>query len=296
MLLSEAYNLFTHREIVLKGGADKTRRNYETSLNSLLAAVGDIPVALVTLEHVARWQEYQYKLGHQSSTIKSNQGTLRCVLRFLKKHGVDVLDYRDIELPKVNKKKHVVLDYSEVQDMIDATDSPRDKAIVACLFSTGCRISELLDLNRGDIVNGEATVLGKGSKLRPVFFDDKALEYLDEYLATRKDRLPPLFISGQYRRITVSRVEQILHILSQHAGIEKVVTPHVFRHSNITNYIINGAPMGVVSRMAGHSSIKTTLDIYTHVPDDSMRDVANNFRQMKKPGVVRTNHQALSGL
>src|SRR5690606_18641400 len=103
------------------------------------------------------------------------------------------------------------------------------------------------------------------------------------------DKIPALFISGQYRRITVSRVEQILHVLSAYAGLEKIVTPHVFRHSAITDYISNGAPMGIVSRLAGHASIKTTLDIYTHVTDDTLRDTAKHFRHMKKTSPVATN-------
>lgn len=277
MTLSEAFSHYCRTEITLKGGADKTRRNYTTAQNSLLTAIGDLPVQLLTLEHVHSWIEYMQSLGHQPSTIKSSLTCLRCVFKCLKKQQYRVIDWRDIELPKVPRKKHVVLDYSEVQEMIDAAANPRDKAIVACLFATGCRISELLNLNRGDIINGEAVVLGKGSKLRPVFFDKTALEALQSYLDTRHDNIPALFISGQYRRITVCRVEQILHVLAAEAGIDKNVTPHVFRHSTITDYIQNGAPMGIVQRMAGHSSIKTTMDIYTHVSDDTLRDVAKRY-------------------
>lgn len=277
MTLSQAFANYCRLEITLKGGADKTRRNYQTAINSFSAVIGDLPVQLITLEHVQAWVDYMQSLGHQPSSVKSSLSHMRCVFKFLRKQQFRVIDYRDIELPKVPKKKHEVLDYSEVQSMIDAATNLRDKAIVACLFSTGCRISELLNLNRGDIQNGEATVLGKGSKLRPVFFDKTALEALESYLDTRHDNIPALFISGQYRRITVCRVEQILHVLAAEAGIEKNVTPHVFRHSTITDYIQNGAPMGIVQRMAGHDSIKTTLDIYTHVSDDTLRDVAKRY-------------------
>lgn len=266
-----------YNEIKLAGRADKTRRNYVTAQHSLIAAIGDIPVSLLTLEHVSRWLEYMQGLANQPSTIKTNLCKLRQVLKYVKRRQVSVLDYRDIELPSIKRNPHVVLDYTEVQQLIDATDSARDKAIVACLFATGCRVSELLNLNREDIVNGEAVVMGKNSKQRAVFFDDKSLKYLDEYLASRKDKLPPLFISGQYRRITVSRVEQIIHVLTAYAGLDKIVTPHVFRHSNITDYIANGAPMGLVQAMAGHASITTTLNIYTHVPTKALRDTAKKY-------------------
>lgn len=277
MTLSEAFTNYCHIEVTIKGGADKTRRNYMTACNSLKTVVGDIPIQLLTLEHIQSWVNYMQSLGHQPSSVKSSLSHLRCVYKCLRKQGYEVLDYRDIELPKVPRKAHVVLDYSEVRGMINAATNLRDRAIVACLFSTGCRISELLNLNRGDIQNGEAVVLGKGSKLRPVFFDKTALEALESYLDTRHDHIPALFISGQYRRITVCRVEQILHVLAAEAGIEKNVTPHVFRHSTITDYIQNGAPMGIVQRMAGHASIKTTLDIYTHVSDNTLRETMRKY-------------------
>lgn len=277
MLASQAFDIFIQREIVLKGGADKTRKNYLCGKRSFLYCIGDIPVELISLENVAAWQDYMQRNGNQQSSIKSRLCELRQLLKFLSKFNMSVMNYRQIELPNVKRRTHVVLDYSEIQQIIDAAASLRDKAIVACLFATGCRVSELLNLNRNDIVNGEATVMGKGSKQRPVFFDDKSLQYLTQYLQTRKDTLPPLFVSGQYRRITVSRVEQIIHVLTAHAGIDKIVTPHVFRHSNITDYIVNGAPMGIVQAMAGHSSIKTTLDIYTHVPTQALRDTAKNY-------------------
>lgn len=277
MLISEAFALFIKEEVIQKDGADKTRRNYETALHSLQAAIGDLPVTFVTLDHVSLWQSYMQSLGNQPNSIKGYLCKLRCVLKFLKKRQVNVLDYRDIELPRVLRKRRVILDYSEIQKMIDAGANDRDKAIIACLFATGCRISELLNLNRDDIKNDEAIVLGKGSKPRTVYFDSTAMEYLNTYLQARKDRLPPLFISGQYRRITVSRVEQILHVVSAYAGLEKNVTPHVFRHSTISDYIANGAPMHHVQRLAGHASIGTTIDIYTQVPDPVIRETARKY-------------------
>lgn len=276
MLVSEAFGAFL-LDRALGNGSAKTRRNYLSCQKSVLICLGDIPIEVLTLEHVQRWQAYLNQSGHQQSTIKANLCQLRCVLKFLKRRGMNVLDYRDIELPSIKRREHVVLDYSEVQQMIDATDNPRDKAIIACLFSTGCRISELLNLNCEDIIGNQAIVTGKGSKQRTVFFDEKALKYLEEYLETRSDNLPPLFISGQYRRITVTRVEQIIHVLTAGAGIDKIVTPHVFRHSTITDYIQNGAPMPMVQKIAGHASIQTTIDIYTHVSNPVIKETFTKY-------------------
>lgn len=277
MIISEAFDLYIFEGIKLQGGAEKTQKNYVTAKSSILQAIGDIPVALVSLDHVTRWKLFMDSRGNQVNTIKGNLGRLRSVLAFLKARGIAVMDYRDITLPKVERKGIQPLDYEEVQAIIDVASNPRDKAIVACLFSTGCRVSELLNLNRGDIIQGTARVIGKGSKIRPVYFDKTALELLEAYEDGRKDRLPPLFISGQYRRLTVSRVEQILHVLASEAGIEKNVTPHVFRHSTITDYIKNGADMYAVQKIAGHASIQTTLNIYTHLSDKYTKEAFDKF-------------------
>jgi integrase/recombinase XerD len=202
--------------------------------------------------------------------MQNNLSKLRAVLFFLRKRGFNVIDPREIELPTVKPKTPVFLDYSEVQSIIDVATSIRDKAIVSCLFSTGCRISELMNLNIDDVTGQEVVVLGKGSKYRTVYMDDKAWGFLTEYLSSRCDKLPPLFVSGQYRRLTVSRVQQILHCLESAAGVEKNVTPHVFRHTFATDLIRNGAHILSVKEMLGHANLSTT-QIYTHVTNPQLQ-------------------------
>lgn len=278
MLVSEAFDFFIFKKVRLEGGADKTRRNYESGCKSFVAALGDFPVELLTIDHVTRWQMHMASRGNENSSIKGNLGKLRSVLRYLKKERrMNVMDYRDIELPPVRRKEIIVLDYTEVQQIMDAATNLRDKAIVACLFSTGCRISELLNLDKDSIEDDVAMVMGKGSKPRPVYFDQTAIQAVQAYLDTRHDKIPALFISGQYRRITVSRVEQILHCLAAEAGVEKNVTPHLFRHSTITDYLANGAEMHEVKGIAGHASIQTTVNIYGHLQEKHSRETFRKY-------------------
>lgn len=271
MLLREAFAQYIFEEIQLKNGAEKTRKNYTTSLNSISSVLGDIPAKLLTIQHITRWKMHMDARGNSASTIKHQLCHIRSVLRFLKRRGYDVLDYRMIDLPKVTRSKPTYLEYGEVQKVIDAADNIRDKAIIACLFSTGCRISELLNLNIEDVQTQEVTVLGKGSKYRRVYIDDKAWRYLHDYLSTRKDRIPALFVSGQYRRITVSRVQQILHVLQADAGIEKNLTPHVMRHSYATDLVVNGADIMAVKELMGHRTVKTT-EVYTHLSQNHLKE------------------------
>ncbi len=275
MLLSEAFTLYESHVMEYKGLKPKTRQNYRSALSSFVRTIGDIPAELITLDTFVVWKSDMDRRGHSDATTKGNLIRARVVMTFLKQRGVKVFDPRDIDMPKLRKKKPVWLNYEEVKCIIEAATNPRDKAMLSLLFSTGCRISEMLGLNVEDVAdNDEPMVCGKGDKYRAVYIDVHARKYLNEYLLTRKDNFKPLFLSGQRARITVSRVEQIVHECTLRAGIDKRVTPHTFRHSTITDYMLNGAPMAVVQKIAGHSSIQTTINIYTHLQDDDVRKVA----------------------
>lgn len=264
MTLTEAFTLYTFEEVKLKGGAEKTLRNYNTVLNSILSALADIPIEMIDHQAVIRWKMHMHSKGKQPSTIKSELGKLRQILKYLKDHNYKVMDYRDIDLPRVVRKESTWLDVDEIKLMIEACTNIRDKAIVMALFSSGGRISEVLSLNRNSIVDGKAEVLSKGSKWVTLYFDNNTIRTINEYLDSRNDKIPALFISGQYRRITVSRVEQIFHVLEAEAGIEKNVTPHVMRHSFATDLLTNGADLKTVQEHLNHSSIMTTM-VYAHM-------------------------------
>lgn len=264
MTIGEAFERFIFDEIKLRNGADKTARNYSSVLNSFVTACGDVPVELITYDTIIRWKMYMDSTGNQPSSMSSSLSKLRQVFRYLIRHSVKVIDPRDIELPKVFVKEAEWLTVKEIRAMLDSASSLRDKALISALFSSGGRVSEVLSLDRDSIQNNKAQVVGKGSKLITLYFDDSAMKHINAYLESRSDKLKPLFISGQYRRITVSRVEQIMHILAGEAVIEKNVTPHVFRHSFATDLLTNGADVIVAKELLNHSSVQTTQR-YLHV-------------------------------
>lgn len=266
MTISDAFNQFCFEEIKLKNGADKTRRNYNCVLNSFIKYCGDPPVELVTYDHVIRWKMLLDKQGVATSTISSYLSKLRAVLKYLRKRHLNVIDYRDIELPRVIVKEPDYLDYTEVQEMINATDNLRDKALLACLWSSGGRIAEVLSLDRDGIANNQAVVLGKNSKYVTLYIDKHAQNYVRSFLDTRKDKLPAIFISSQMRRMTVQRAEQIVNQIAGELGFTKRVTPHTFRHSFATDLLKNGADLRSVQTLLHHSNITTTMR-YTHVSD-----------------------------
>jgi site-specific recombinase XerD len=193
----------------------------------------------------------------------------------------------------VHRKQVTFLHYDEVIRLTEQIDIAsekglRDRAILELLFSSGLRVSELVNLNRDHIntKRREFMVRGKGQKDRPVFISQAASDWVDRYLDSRQDTLAPLFISysrnvetdtsGDYRRLTARSIQRMVSKYARLAGITKHVSPHTMRHSFATDLLMNGADLRSVQSMLGHSNIATT-QIYTHVTDAHLKDVYEKF-------------------
>jgi integrase/recombinase XerC len=157
----------------------------------------------------------------------------------------------------------------------------RDHAVLEVLYSTGCRVSELvaLDLADLDLATGTALVTGKGDKQRNVFLGGSALAALRAYLGQRArraagdpDSLAALFLNQRGRRVTDRGVRYILSGWLARAGLGKRVTPHTFRHSFATHLLDRGADIRAVQELLGHASLSTT-QVYTHVGLDRLKKV-----------------------
>lgn len=291
MTISEAFD-YSIKEMRRERRADKTIRNYITALNSLLEATPDIPIQLLTQQHIDQWKDYMIRGSCQNSYLAKQISCLKGVLTYLHEGlKLEVLNPVLVKGVKVKRKTDQVwLTPPEIQSILDVTENPRDKAMVALLFSLGCRPSEMINLNREDVIHDSFTIENeKTGADYPVFIAPYARKALNEYFETRKDKLRPLFISGQYRRITLSRFEQILHVIADAAQQEfpeawekeKNVTPYALRHSHGTDLFLNGADIREVQDALGHASIQTT-QIYTHVPDSRRRQVRENYHTKLK--------------
>jgi integrase/recombinase XerC len=162
----------------------------------------------------------------------------------------------------------------------------RDRAVLETLYSTGCRISELvaLDLSDVDLRNRAARVMGKGSKERMVFLGGEALAALKAYMEGRRAHVRPgaggsdpdaqraLFVNQRGRRITDRGVRFVLASYLRAANLGKKVTPHTFRHSFATHLLDRGADIRAVQELLGHSSLSTT-QVYTHVGLERLKKV-----------------------
>jgi site-specific recombinase XerD len=146
--------------------------------------------------------------------------------------------------------------------MRDNCENLRDLAIIDMLASTGMRVGELVGLNRADVdfESRECIVFGKGSKERPVYFDARTKIHLKNYLDSRTDDDPALFVSllKPHCRLKISGVEIRLRELGRKLGITKV-HPHKFRRTLATRAIDKGMPVEQVQKLLGHVKIDTTM-------------------------------------
>jgi site-specific recombinase XerD len=165
----------------------------------------------------------------------------------------------------------------------------RDRAMLEVLFSTGLRVSELVSLNRDqvDTKRREFGVIGKGRRPRVVFLSDRAVKWLDEWLARRDDEWQPVFIrlaqrrpdltaDGQEMRLTSRSVQRVVDGYCRKAHLSIKITPHGIRHSFATDLLSNGAGLRDVQEMLGHKNIATT-QIYTHVTQPQLKKVHEKF-------------------
>lgn len=235
---------------------------------------------------------------------------VRAFLKYLAKRDVDTLSAEKIELAKSPAREVEIMTNDEVQRIKDAVKHEeneiarfRDTAILELLFSSGVRISELVQLKQKQLNfdRGEFTVRGKGDKLRLVFMSEEAAKMIKAYLKKRDDNNPALFVShsqignnvekqmqamtaksDQHNAagLTARSVQRLVKKYAGLAGIMHKVTPHTFRHSFATDLLQNGADIRSVQTLLGHASI-TTTQIYTHVTNQQLREVHKKFHNKK---------------
>jgi site-specific recombinase XerD len=294
-----------------KNRSPKTRANYERYLKEFFAAAHiraarDITEARIREFRVAlarrlarRSPAYRTgRLGKDGARPlkKITQSyyviAIRNFLKYLVKRDLSPLAPDKIELPKTPTRQIEVLDYKELERLVESPRGAgaralRDRAILETLFSTGLRLSELCALDRHlDLARGEVTVRGKGDKLRVVFFSPRATLAIAHYLKKRGDALPALFLSytragKPLDRITPRAVERLVAERAAEAGIPKRVHPHHLRHAFATDLLMNGADLRSVQELLGHANVATT-QVYTHLTNQTLREAHTAFHGKRR--------------
>ena len=247
----------------VEGCSAKSLRYYESTLKNMLFVL-DRPVKHITTDDLRKYlDDYQKNGSAGKVTIDNIRRILSSFFSWLEEENL-ILKSPMRRIHKVKTGTTVKETYSDeaLEIMRDNCESTRDLAIIDLLASTGMRVGELVNLNRADIDynNRECVVVGKGDKERLVYFDARTKIHLGNYLESRTDENPALFVSLQrpHDRLQISGVEIRLRELGRKLNIPKV-HPHKFRRTLATMAIDKGMPIEQVQQLLGHQSVDTTL-------------------------------------
>ncbi|HEX5025290.1 MAG TPA: site-specific tyrosine recombinase XerD [Agriterribacter sp.] len=209
-----------------------------------------------------------------------------CLLENITKTDPTVL----LSSPKLKRTLPDTLSFEEIESIIGQIDlskpeGVRNKAILETMYSSGLRVSELVNLKLSNLYLdvGFIRVTGKGDKERLIPIGEAAIKHITIYrehirvhIGVKKGEEDILFLNRRGSRMTRVMIFVIIKALAQHAGITKNISPHTFRHSFATHLVEGGADLRAVQEMLGHESI-TTTEIYTHLDRDYLRDTLQRF-------------------
>jgi len=253
----------------------------------------------VTSRHLQGFLEYVNELG---MSAYSQARILSGIKAFYKYLIFEELVENDptslIEGPKVGRKLPDTLSFHEIEKLLEAVDlstpeGQRNRAMLELLYSSGLRVSELVNLRLNNIDADEEflRVTGKGNKERIVPVGRDALKYAKIYIeevrgrtphkSPKKGSEPYIFLNRNGGKLSRIMVFTIIKGLARTIGLKKTISPHTFRHSFATHLIEGGADLRAVQEMLGHESI-TTTEIYTHLDRDYLRQVVREFHPRGK--------------
>jgi site-specific recombinase XerD len=178
---------------------------------------------------------------------------------------------RRIKAIKIKKIIKEPFSEMEMEKIRKSAENTRDRALVEFLYSTGCRVSEVvnIDLNDVDFVHNSIVVTGKGNKQREVYLSDRAEFWLENYLKERTDNETALFIGKGVKRLCKPGIEAMIKKIGIAAGVENV-HPHRFRRTLATNLLNKGMPIQEVQQILGHTKLDTTM-IYCKVDKNNVQ-------------------------
>lgn len=237
----------------------------------------------VSKDNIRNFISFLTERGYNRNSVIRKLSTLRQFYTFMLKRGyTDKNPLVSLFSPKLIKTLPNFLTQKEIQDLIETIPLDnllgiRDRAIIECLYSTGIRIGELVQLNVSDIKEGNQILIrGKGNKERIVFLGEYALKSLKMYLEEarpkllRNEREKALFLSKIGTRLTSRSIERIMEKYGFLIG--KDISPHTIRHSFATHLLENGADLRAVQELLGHSDLSTTQK-YTHITLERLKEV-----------------------
>lgn len=257
----------------IQGRSEKTIERYKFIIGKFMKSV-NMNTRRVNVYHIRNWIASEKERGIQDSTLEGNRQVLSSYFGWLHREGlIDKNPIVNVGTIKVPKKQKKIYSETDLARLDRECETQRDRAIVHFLRATGCRISEMTQLNR-DSVNYEkmeCTVHGKGDKERVVYLDEVARMHLVEYMEMRKDVSDALFVGCRQERLQPGGVRCMLKQLGARAGVDHV-HPHKFRRTLATEMSRHGMQIQKVATILGHEKLDTTMRYVINNNEDTHAD------------------------
>jgi len=252
-------------ELRLRRKSEKTIKNYLFFNQKFLEFVKK-PVESINVDDIKAYLASLDKLS--TATLSLAIASLRFFYEKILKQNV----FKEIEIPKKEQKLPSVLTKDEVKKLIDAAETNKSKMIISFLYSSGLRVSEIVNLKMADLNLADKTGWvrqGKGKKDRVFILSDKLIDQLKLYQA----KYPTYtYLLSKDEPLTTRNIQKIVKHAASKMGLNKKITPHTLRHSFATHLLEAGTDIRFIQVLLGHSNLSTT-QIYTHVSTDELKKI-----------------------
>ena len=278
-------NDFLEYLLIVKKHSNNTIINYQVDLLEFMEFTNNN--IDIDKDTVNAYLKKLYELNISKSSISRKLSSLRSFYNYLVKNNITTNNYFTmIKNPKKDNSLPRLVKEDDIDKMFLIPDTrnwigKRNLLIIRMLYSTGLRVSELVNikLNELNISDRTIRVLGKGSKERIVVFGNNTKEALNDYINNGRYKVDfhnseYLFLNKDGNRLSTRYVRKIIDDIIFKSSIETHVSPHMLRHTFATGMLNNGADLVSVKELLGHESLNTT-SIYTHVSDDKIREIYN---------------------
>ena len=287
--IEECINRFIEYLIIDKKYSENTVKSYNNDLKKYKSFFKNTSINNIKENHIKEYLKHLKENNNDNRTINHNISTLRSFYKFLLIEKIikeNPMEY--IEMPKTKKSLPKTLSIEEIDKLLNfkltGAFSYRNKAMLELMYSSGLRVSELINVKIHDIDTSNCIIriMGKGKKERIVPLGDYAIKYIELYIREYREKLIKrelneyLFINNHGKKMTRQGFFKILKQLAKEQNIKTEFSPHTLRHSFATHLLNGGADLRSIQEMLGHESISTT-QIYTHVSKEQLKENYNNF-------------------
>ena len=260
----------------VEGRSQKTIDRYDYQIRRLMKFL-NVQTRKVTVYHLRDYLAHEKERGICDNTLKGLREIFSAYFNWLQRESlIDRNPVVNLGTIKVPKKKKELFSEVDLEKLKRRCTKKRDLAIIQFLNATCCRIGEVVELNRDQIVIEKKQVIvhGKGDKERKVYFDEVTAEALKQYLEERTDNCDALFVNRYEKRLQANGIRCMLKKLADEAGVNHV-HPHKFRRTKATVMARHGMPIQDVQAILGHEKIDTTMQ-YVQMNDT---DIESSYRR-----------------